>query len=215
MIRKLLRSINDFYITDYVPRVAHIIYPVSMMFIGYTSIVNYGWLMFGQVLFWLGVALAVVIIVGIGWRGPIEYWKQIEETIHVMLKIKDPAVWVSLGYKKLPEQITIEEKRFDDYGEYQGSTFKKTSDIPVTVANQLANRALMNLNEKDVDFTLDKYKASRKTQEKLKELGYIVPKNKKNVRNGYRWSKKGIDFCYQYADNILIETLRKEVKDAS
>jgi len=206
----LKRLFNQFY-SDNNIQPKHIFYPMLMMATGYTSLINYDWVLFGWVVFILGIFFAIVIIVGIAWRGPTEYWKQIEDTLKVMIKIKDPSIWVSMGYKNVPTNITIEEKRIDEHGEYQGSTFIRPDNISPVIANTLANKMLMSSN---VDFTKDLYgnvsTDFRKLHNQMKQLGYIRPKNVKNVRNGYKWSKKGIDFCYQYADDEIKKLIRKE-----
>ncbi len=213
MLKKLF---NLTFFPDHVPQPKHMIYPALMMAAGWKVLIEYQWMGFGLTFIIIGIFFAVAVIIGVGWRGPIEYWKQIEETLRVMIKIKDPAVWVSMGYKSVPSTIVIEERKSDEKGNFLGFSYKRPEIISPVAANTIANKVLLS---KNIDFTQAKYGSIisnfRKAQKELIELGYIAPKNKKNVRSGYRFTKKGIDFCYQYADEAIRLQLRKENVNAS
>lgn len=210
MLKRLLGFV--FY-DDYIPQAKHIIYPCLMMTAGYKCMLDYDWLAFGTTLFILGILLALVIIIGIGWRGPIAYWEQLERTLEVMRKIKEPAVWTAMGFKNVPETVIIQEKRFDDYGKFQGMSIKQLPVGPVEM-NTLANTVLM---AKSLDFTEEMYKSKvknfRKVKEEFKTKDWIKPKNKNNVRGGYMFTRKGLQALYEYADASIIQLIEKEMKE--
>lgn len=205
--------LNKIYFEDYLPSPHHMIYPVLMLATGFKCLMYYNWQIFG-VLMIIGACLfALVIMFGIAWRGPIEYWEKIRQTVEVMNRIKSPEVWTALGFKSLPQTITIQEKKVDEHGVTQQWIFKKPEISPVML-NMIANKVLLSGT---LDFTEELYKDKisnfRKVQKDLKEKGYIVPKNKKNVRNGYVWSRKGVDVLYQFADQNVLKLIEKEDKN--
>jgi hypothetical protein len=181
---------------------------------GFKCIVSYeGWMIFGATLFILGTAFSIVIMFGISWRGPIIYWQQIEATVRELNRIKDPAVWSALGFRSIPETITIQEKTYDEKNSFVSMKIK-TMPIPAHTLNAIANQVLLSEN---YDFTEEKYKDKvknfRKIKTELMKEGYIVPKNKKNVRLGYAWTNRGVKVLYEYADVTVIELIEKQKKE--
>lgn len=207
MFKKLF---NQFYFEEYVPHVRHTLYAVLYMGVGYVSIFNYEWITFGVWLFALGVVLFVVISFGIAWRGPIQYWEQIENTIKVMLKINSPEIWFALGFKEVPNQTVIVEKRVDEHGVYQGET-KRVLQQNVIMLNTIANKMLLSGKN---EFTEDKFKSVipnfRKTKKEFIAKGYIT-QSTKHPKSPYVMTRKGMtDIIYQYADNAIKLQIEKE-----
>lgn len=210
MIMKVLSKLfGADYAGRYNPHPFHVItYPILLMAVGTYCAAYYQWYAFGFMCFILGSLLGIAIILALGWEKTNEYWIQINEHIRLLLKAKDPEVFAHLGYKKLPGTITISEEI--DNGQGFKSTKVKTLPVHALAMQQIADKVLMS---KSYDFTQELYGSLvpnwRKFHSEMKKLGYIVPKNKKNVRNGYMLNKKGHDVMYQYASEAIRTELKK------
>lgn len=210
MLKRLFLSLVE---EERIPHVKHIIYPCLMIAVGYRTLFIDHWYAFGLTFFSLGILFALVIMFAIAWRGPIEYWQKIKEVTEQLNKIKSPEVWHALGFKQLPQQATIVQNLNDEKGNLVTTKYLKPSSLTPTTLNQIANKVILS---KNYDFTQEIYgnliPNFRKVQAEMKKLGYISPKNSKNVRKGYRINRKGFDLCYQYADEIIKLTAKKEGK---
>lgn len=189
----------------YTPHPFHVvIYPICLMAAGMITILKYGenWYAFGLICVILGASLGAVIILAIGWEKSIDYWQTINEHIQIMMKVKDPDIFAALGYKKVPSEIIIKETK--DHGQGMGQTTYKKVPASPAVLNLVANKVVSTNN---FDFTAELYGNIvpnwRKFHQSMKENGYLVPKNKKNVRNGYRLNRKGYEFMYEYASEAI------------
>ena len=136
----LKNFLNKTYFEDYVPQVKHMIYPAVMMAVGYKSMLDYDWVLFGITFFILGILLSIVIILGIGWRGPIEYWSEVNSTIQTMLRVKDPAVWQALGFKEIPTVIEVKETKTDQAGNFMGEQEGRTGNCCLVVVSPERSR---------------------------------------------------------------------------
>lgn len=198
---------------DYIVRPHHMFYAVIIMAGGWKCILTKDWETFGVIVFIIGVLFSGVIMLGISWRGPIAYWERIEQAVNALNRIKDPAVWTALGFKRIPEVATVIEKRYDDKGIFTGLSKIKVPVNP-SMMNMIANEVLMSGS---LDFTEEKYKSKiknfRSVKKDFKEKGYVAPINKNNVKLGYVWTKKGIDVIYEYADITVIELVNKRLKE--
>jgi len=200
------------FFEDHVPHVKHIVYPVLMMATGWKSMTDYKWMTFGAWLFWLGVVLALVVIWSIGWRGPIEYWRQIEDTVTVMLKIKSPEIWVAMGFKDIPASVQIAERKTDEQGNFSGFSYKNVPITPV-VLNTIANKVLLSGT---TEFSEPKFKNVipnfKKVQTHFKTNGYII-KSSKHPKASHTLTKKGMQIMYEYADQAIVRQIESERKN--
>src|SRR4030095_787081 len=109
----MFKFLNNFYDETYIPHVRHIIYPCLIIAAGFVSIIKYQWITFGVIYVILGILLFIVISIGIGWRGPIEYWDKIAEAIKALLRAGVQPIEIKkilgLSTVDLPETITIKE----------------------------------------------------------------------------------------------------------
>lgn len=196
---------------DYIPRPGHILYSLLFMVLGYVCMLDFETITIGVFVFGVGVIHGIAVSIGIAWRGPIAYWEQIEKTIWVMMKINSPEIWHAMGFKEIPQTVIIQEKRTDEHGQFQGMTVKKVPAIDPAMLNSIANTVLMS---ETLDFTEELYKTKvknwRKTQKEFKENGWITPKNKRNVRGGYMFTRKGVQIMYEYADANIVRMIEKE-----
>ena len=206
----LKNFLSQFYFEDYVPQPKHVIYPSLMMAAGYKSLTVYNWETFGGWMFFFGCLLMLVIIFGIAWRGPIEYWKQIEHVVHEMLKIKSPEVWQALGFKEIPAAIQITERKTDEQGNFMGFEYKQVP-IPPRIMQAVANKVLLS---NSTDFTETEYGNIipnwRKVQSDFKKKNYIKKTGTKHVL-----THKGMLVIYEYADRAIIKQIEGERKNAS
>lgn len=210
MLTKLLAIL---FKTDYAEYKAHpahaVFYPLLMIAAGGFSIVAYQWNLLGVICCCLGILLSVIVSLAIGWEKATSYWETINQHIALLMKVKDPEIFQHLGYKKLPSTVTIYEDHRDKHG--LGNISVK-NNVPVTAAtmNQIANKVIMS---RKLEFTQQLYGALvpnwRKFHEYMKEQQYIIPKNKKNVKNGYVLNRKGINLMYEYADEMIKLEVKK------
>lgn len=191
----------------YTPKPSHLIWSVFYMAVGIVSFVNYDWYIFGVMTFILGLGLGAVIILGMLWDKSIEYWSTLESFANTMIRSNNPDLWMALGFKNPPSQITIEERKTDDKGNFAGFRYNPIPVSPATM--QLIADTVLHTGK--TEFTEDDFSHVpniRKVRNHLKEKGYIVPKNSKNVRLGYTWNKKGLDVLYEFAS----ESIKMELK---
>ncbi len=196
--------------------IKHIFYPLLMMGMGYKSMVDYDWLLFGITFFILGVILFFVVCLGIAWRGPIEYWEQIERVVKVLSKINSPEVWHALGFKEVPKStIDLMERKVDHNGNFTGFEYKQLS-VNAVMLNTIANKVLLSGK---IDFTEDRFKNItpnfRKTKEEFKKQGYIT-QSTNHPKSSYVFTKKGMDkVIYMYADKAIKLQVQKESNNAT
>jgi len=179
------------------------------MFVGTFAFIYYDWIAFGIVSFILGAGLGVAIVLGIGWDKATEYWSTLDSFAQTMIRSNNPDLWQALGFKNPPAKIMIEERKTDERGNFTGFRY---NPIPVSpaVMQSIADKVLMTGKTEFVETDYSHIPNIRKVRNELKQKGYIIPKNKKNVRLGYTWNKKGLDVLYQYAsEQIKMELNRR------
>lgn len=212
----LLKNDNVY---DYTARPHHILYVLLCLGVG-TVTMRQGWYFFGFMSSFFGVLLGVTIILSINWDKSIRYWETIRSVFEAASKIKDNTtryeLLKSMGYNVLPSQVEVIETRKDEHGIFQGQSIKRYPISPA-IMQTLADKVLGEYITKgavEFDFKEDKFNfvpSIRKVKDKFRQDNLITPKNKKNVRLGYRWTKKGIDELYQYAsEGVKIELRRKK-----
>lgn len=204
MILKILAFLfarNDFE-GRYHPKLWDVFISIPVMGGGYYIAVFQEMTLLGMCIFALGFLLGLSIIFGLNWEWVIRYWEVINEHIAWMDKHNNPELWYALGYKEIPKKVRVIENMND------GHTLRfKDMPLSPTIMNMIANKAIGN---KNYDFTEELYGKLipnfRKVRKDFKEKGYLVPKNPKNVRNGYRWNKKGFDVLYEFAsENVKLK----------
>jgi len=210
MIYKWLAVLfNPRYTDGYKAHPLHVVFSLFIMAVGTATFVRDGWAVFGTVAFIIGAGLGFSIVIGIGWDKSIEYWSTLESFANVMIKSNNPDLWMALGFKAPPSKIMIEERKTDDKGNFTGFRY---NPIPVSPAimQSIADKVLMTGKTEFLESDYANIPNIRKVRNELKEKGYIIPKNKKNVRLGYTWNKKGLDILYEYAsDGIKMELKRR------
>jgi hypothetical protein len=189
---------DDEIMGRYVGKPQHTLFALFIMTVGFVTMVRDNWFIFGITTFILGVLLFLAIVVNIGWQPIIEYWQTINEHIKMMNKINNPDLWYALGYKQVPQSVTIEER--EDTG--QGFYNTHIRNIPISPASMsmIANKVLTSGNVKfsETDYAklIPKF---RKVREDWREnKGYIKYINKDNPNLGHKWTKKGIDMLYEF-----------------
>lgn len=204
MLLKILAFIfaRDNYEDRYHPKKWDVFISIPIMTGGYYIAVFQEMTVLGISIFLLGFLLGLSIILGLNWEWIIRYWEVINEHVAWMDKHNNPDLWYALGYKEIPEKVRVIENLNDS----QTLKFKELPLSPVTM-NMIANKVI---GTKNFDFTQELYGKLipnfRKIQKELKEKGYLVPKNPKNVRNGYRFNRKGADVLYEFAsENMKIK----------
>lgn len=148
----------------------------------------------------------MIITVGILWDKMIEYWSTLDSFAVTMIRSNNPDLWQALGFKVPPNQVMITEVNNND-----GFPQYKMNRIPVSpaVMQSIADKVFLSGKTDfiETNFNIPNY---RKVKKHLKDNGYIAPANKKNVRLGYTFTKKGIDALYEYAsEGIKIELNRR------
>lgn len=209
MLRNLL---TRFYFEDYVPHVRHVFYPALLVAAGWRCLLIKDWEGFGLIYISGGVILFLVIVLGIAWRGPIEYWDKIAEAIKALLR----AGITPLEAKKIlglsvdiPETVKIKE--YVDRGAANSFPGIRYKEIPATEAimlNEVSNKVLMS---KTIDFTETLY--SRKVLKYFKEKGYVV-KESKHPKAKHILNHKGLQIVNQFASSTIKEQLKKEENNA-
>ena len=193
----------------YVAHPRQVFYGVFLMAVGCATFIRDGWVWFGFITFIIGLCLSITVILAINWDKASNYWNTLDSFAQTMMKSNNPDLWQALGFKYPPQQVTITEvKQADNDSGYQ----MKFHRIPISPATMqmIADKVLMSGN---TDFIEDNYSNVpniRKVRKLLKDDGLLSPKNKKNVRLGYTFNKKGIDSLYQYAsEGIKLELKRR------
>ena len=210
IMRRLFSSDNSYY--RYVPRPSHLLYAIALMFAG-TLFTGHEFVALGVFTFIFGVAMGLTILVGMNWDKVIEYWSIIDDVVGKIITIKDVSlryeILKSLGYQVSPSRVEVFETRVNENGVFEGEIKK----LPVSpaVLQMIADKAL---HSGQLDFTQKIYghlvPSFRDVQRQLKDAGYIIPKNKRNVRGGYMFNKKGVEILYQYAsEGVKMELKRK------
>jgi hypothetical protein len=193
---------TDPYDFRYVPKPQHAIYSILLMAVGTAVFSRDGWWVFGTLTILIGFMLGVVINIAIGWEKSIEYWSTINEHIKLMMKVKDPDLWVALGYKHVPQTVQV----FETENTGQGFITTRIKDIPIPVGqmNLLANKVLTSGK---TTFSESEYSALvpnfRSIQKKWRKDGILKANNSKNPRLGFSFSKKGIDMLYEFASDTI------------
>lgn len=216
---RLLFHDDDYY--RYTPKPWHLFYSLLTMAVG-TVTMAHDWIAFGIASFTLGLALGVIIIVGMGWDKSIEYWTRIEFVIEAVSKMKDPTARYellrSMGYQLIPSQVEVIETRRDDKGIFQGMSIKRLP-IPAivlqTVADKVLNsgKSIFPAEDSQLGKSIPKY---RQVKKYLKDNGYLVAINPDNVRLGYAFTKNGVSILYEYAsEGVKLELKRKEKSDGT
>jgi hypothetical protein len=203
----------------YTPHPIHFFYVLLLLGVG-TATLKIGWYFVGFMSSLFGVLLGITIILGMNWEKATAYWEAIASVFDAAVKIKDSTtryeLLKSMGYKVLPSQVEIIETRQDEYGIFQGQSIKRYPISPA-IMQTIADKVLGEYITKgsvEFDFKEDKFDfvpRLRQVKNKFKEDNLITAKNKKNVRLGYRWTRKGIDELYQYAsEGVKLELKRKK-----
>jgi hypothetical protein len=182
----------------YVGRPQHALFGLFIMTVGFVTTVRDNWFIFGITTFILGVLLFLAIVINIAWMPVIEYWFTINEHIRIMSKINNPDLWYALGYKQVPQSVTIEER--EDTG--QGFYNTHIRNIPISpasmsmIANKVLNSGNTKFSETEYARLIPNFRKVRKDWHENK--GYVKLANSKNPRLGYQWTKKGIDMLYEF-----------------
>lgn len=216
----LKNLVSNFYSEEYVPHVRHVLYPILMGAAGWKCLTVYQWEVFGALVVWGAALLFLVIVLGIAWRGPIEYWDKIESVTKVLLKINKPEVWYALGFKEIPS-ITIKE-----YIEPKTPNslptihYTRTPAPNVVVLNTIANKVIMSQR---TDFTEALYGNIVKGSgvkggwaafiDDFKKKGF-AKKESAHPKAKHVLTHKGLQHLYQFADNAIKLQIEKEGKNA-
>lgn len=193
------------YVVEYKAKPSHILLSVLIMGSGATSLFYSGWIIFGILTILLGFLLGLSIIICMNWEKVITYWETINEHITLMERSKNPDLWPALGYTHVPDKVQVIEN--EDKGQGFITTRIKELSLSPAKMNQVANKVLGTGN---TEFTEELYGALipnfRKFRKEWIKEGKLVPKNKKNVKNGYVLSRKGLQIMYEFAsDNIKLK----------
>lgn len=215
----LYRIFSKLFGTDlyrYTPRPAHLLYALLLIAVG-TVTMGHGWTFFGFMASFFGVTLGLTIVLGMNWDKCIEYWAQIEYVFNAASKINDTAaryeLLKSMGYNIPPSKIEIIETKRDELGVYEMDK-SIVKGISPAILQLIADKVLMS---GQTDFAEESYgqfvPAIRKVKKQFRDAGIIAQKNKKNVRLGYSFTKKGIETLWQCAsDGVKLELERKEMR---
>lgn len=187
----------------------HLIWSLLFMAVGVVTFTYDDWHLFGVCSFILGSGLGVIIVLGMLWDKVTEYWSTLDSFANTMMKSNNPDLWMALGFKVPPSQVMITEtKEADNDGGYS----MKIHRIPVSpaVMQSIADKVLLSGNTDFIETNFSNIPNIRKVRNHLKAEGLLSPKNKKNVRLGYTFNRKGIDSLYQYAsEGIRLELKRR------
>jgi hypothetical protein len=206
LLSKLFPSTVEY---QYVAHPRQIFYGVFIMAVGCATFIRDGWEVFGVVTFILGTLLSITILLAINWDKASNYWNTLDEFAKTMIKSNNPDLWMALGFKHVPQEVTITERKEDEQGNFSGFKFHRLPVSPATM-QMIADKVLLSGN---TDFVESSWNIPnfRKIQKELKKEGLLSQKNKSNVRLGYTFNRKGIDTLYQYAsEGIRMELKRKE-----
>ena len=214
MLYKLFGKLFGTDLYRYSPRPWHLLYALLLMAVG-TVTMGHGWIFFGLMSGFFGVLLGLTIILGMNWDKVTEYWSQIEYVLEAANKIKDTATRVellkSMGYNVPPSKIEIIETKQDDAGTY---AMDKTiiKGVSPAILQLIADKVLMSGKMNFAEQEYSQFVPSiRRVRDKFKAAGIIAPANKKNVRLGYTFTRKGVDTLWRYAsDGVKLELERKE-----
>lgn len=211
MIVQLLGKLfSSSYLDKYVAHPIHLLWSLLIMAIGVITFTENGY--FGAASFILGGILGISICVSIAWEKSIEYWNTVTEFANVMMKSNNPDLWQALGFKAPPQQVIVKEVK-------EASTDNgwqmKIHRLPVSPATMqlVADTVLHSGNTDFIESDFAHIPNIRKIRNHLKAEGLLSPKNKKNVRLGYTFNRKGLDTLYQYASEGVKLELRKRSKD--
>lgn len=187
----------------------HVAWALFVMAIGTVTFVYDGWAVFGIATFIIGALLGIAIVFSVAWEKRTEYWETVTSFAQVMIKSNNPDLWQALGFKNPPQQVTIQEvKQADNESGYQVKFHK----VPVSpsVMQLIADTVLHSGKNDFIESDYGHIPNIRKVRDKLKEQGLISPRNKKNVRLGYTFNKKGLEVLYQYAsEGVKLELKRR------
>lgn len=190
---------------EYYARPIHLIYSILFMAVGNRTAYLDGWAVFGMITFILGLLLGLSILFVMNWDKVIEYWDTLNEHVTLMNK-SNPDIWVALGYSKPSRTVEVIEREETGQGLY--NTRIANLNISPSKMNQVADKVLYNATvNKNFDFTEELYGSlipnfRKKRKQWIKEKK-LVPNNSKNVKNGYRLSKKGFDMFYEFASENM------------
>lgn len=200
ILGKLFKS--DPFDTRYTPKPLHLAYSLLFVAVGIKSVNSYDWIYFGLFSTFIGSLLGITIILGMNWDKAIEYWMTINYNIKLMMKVKDPDIWIALGYKSIPQSVNVVET--EDTGQGFIATRYKNYHISPSRLNLVSNKVL---GTGKATFTEDDYSALipnfRKVRREWIKDGYVTPLHKDNPRLGYAFSKKGMDMIYQFASDSV------------
>lgn len=211
MVYKLLSILfkSDYSYVRYTPKHQDLVYSVLMMALGTMTFVRDGWHYFGMITFALGASLGLVIIIGIAWDKAIEYWSTLDQFANTMMKSNNPDLWMALGFKAPPNQVTIQEVKQADHESGFSMKFHKLPVSPA-IMQSIADKVLLSGNTDFIETGYKNIPNIRKVRDKLKAEGLLSPKNNKNVRLGYTFNRKGLDTLYEYAsEGIKLELKRR------
>lgn len=217
----MLNFLTRFYEDTYVPHVKHVVYPCLMAAVGWKCIKDYGWVEFGLFLVWSAGGLMFVILLGIGWRGPIEYWEKISESVRALLKagVQPLEIKKILGLSSdIPETVTVKEyTEPKTANSLPGIHYTKVPINDMEVMRTVANKVILS---QSTDFTEQLYShvvkngykgGWAKFQKDFKSKGYIT-KASKHPKSKHVLTRKGLTFMYEIADQTIIKQVRSNEK---
>ena len=204
MLYRLLAKLfdhNEFQGEERV-RHSHLIYSLLTMATGSSLWFYKGLELLGTLIIILGFGMGVSMLFCINWDKVILYWMTINEHVTLMTKNNNPDLWVALGYSAPLQKVEVIEK--EDKG--QGSFSWKISQVPISpaqmnlVANKLLGSGSTDFPEKEYGRLIPNF---RKFRQDWISTGKLVPKNKKNPKNGYCLSRKGLMIINEFASEHM------------
>ncbi len=187
------------YASEYRAKPSHLILSILIMGSGTTTLYFDGWRVFGTLTIILGFLLGLSIEMCMNWEKVITYWETINEHVALMEKNNNPDLWVALGYTHVPQKVEVIEKVDNDHWKISQVTNPARMQ---QVANKVRGTGNMEFTEELYGSLIPNFRKLRK--EWIKE-GKLVPKNKKNVKNGYVLSRKGLQVMYAFASENIIK----------
>lgn len=201
MLYKILAKLfdhNEFQGEERV-RHSHLVYSLLTMATGSSLWFYKGLELLGTLIIILGFGMGVSMLFCINWDKVITYWMTINEHVILMTKNNNPDLWVALGYSAPLQKVEVIEKSED-------GNHWKLKEIPISpgqmnlVANKLLGSGSLDFKEEDYGSLIPNFRKFRKD---WIASGKLVQKNKKNPRNGYCLSRKGLMVINEFASEHM------------
>lgn len=209
MLSKLFPARSEYV---YVAHPRQIFYGIFIMAVGWATMTRDHWFTFGISVFIIGIILSIVIMIAIAWEKVIRYWEILDQFANTMIKANNPDLWQALGFKSPPQQVEIIETSEETKDE---GWRMKIHRLPVSpaVMQSIADKVIYSGKTDFIEADFTNVPNIRKVKNELKAKGLLSPKNKKNVRLGYTFNKKGMDVLYEYASEVIKMEVKRRLDE--